>query len=126
MRLVIAGSRHFDHITIGDIQYFIGKFGITDITEIVEGGARGVDNAAKQYALAHGIPYKECNANWEEHGHIAGPIRNTEMAGYGDALLLIWNGNSPGSQSIKGATIRLNKPVYEVILRYQPPLPGKK
>lgn len=34
------------------------------------------------------------------YGRAGGPIRNAKMAEYGDALLLIWDGKSRGSQSM--------------------------
>jgi hypothetical protein len=52
-----------------------------------------------------------------KHGRSAGPKRNRKMAEYSDALLLIWDGESPGSSSMKKAMIALGKPVFEVILR---------
>ncbi len=38
------------------------------------------------------------------------------MALYGDALLLIWDGKSRGSTSMRNEMKKLDKPVYEVIL----------
>jgi hypothetical protein len=46
---------------------------------IVEGGARGVDTFAKEYAIEHRMDYVEWPADWEEHGPRAGSIRNQEM-----------------------------------------------
>ncbi len=60
---------------------------------------------------------KEFPPDWEKHGKAAGPIRNKEMAEYADALLLIWDGKSRGSASMKKEMEKLEKPIYEVILK---------
>lgn len=56
-------------------------------------------------------------ADWEKFGKVAGHIRNKQMAEEGDALLLIWDGESKGSANMKDNMIKLGKPVYEVILK---------
>ena len=99
----------------------------TKVTEIVSGGATGVDACAKRLTQDKyptdmiGMrlvgKYKEFPANWENHGKAAGPIRNKQMAEYADALLLIWDGESRGSANMKKEIQKLKKPIYEVILR---------
>jgi hypothetical protein len=39
------------------------------------------------------------------------------MAEYADALLLIWDGKSRGSLNMKQQMLKLEKPVYEVIVK---------
>ncbi len=85
--------------------------------EIVCGMAKGIDLSGKRCAEYIGIPIKEFPADWGKHGKAAGHIRNTEMANYADALLLIWDGESRGSANMKYQMNQLGKPVYEVILR---------
>lgn len=46
---------------------------------IVEGGAKGADTIAREWATDRGIEYREYPAKWSEHGRAAGPIRNQEM-----------------------------------------------
>lgn len=118
MKLIIAGSRHFEE----DIVYAkLVEIRITDhpmvqATEIVSGKAKGVDSAGEAYAEFYGnIPVKEFPAEWDKYKGRAGPIRNNKMAVYADALLLIWDGKSTGSQHMKNAMIALGKPVYEFV-----------
>ena len=54
--------------------------------------------------------------DWKTKGRAAGPIRNKEMAIYADILLLIWDGKSRGSKSMKDEMLKLQKPIYEVII----------
>lgn len=86
--------------------------------EIVSGGCpTGPDAAAKLIPKYIGVTYKEFPADWEAYGKAAGPKRNQQMAEYGDALLLIWDGESRGSFNMLRNMIKLGKPVYEVILK---------
>lgn len=120
MKLIIAGSRtfEFDHDFIHEAMYAVNNYKkkFLDL-EIVSGGAKGIDEAAKKYAQAWEKPYKEFAADWEAHGKAAGPIRNKQMAEYADALLLIWDGESKGSANMKKEMEKLKKPVYEVIIK---------
>ncbi len=87
------------------------------ITEIVSGDAHGVDTSGENYADAADLPVKFFYPDWDTHGKAAGPIRNRRMAEYADALLLIWDGKSKGSASMKAEMTKLNKPIYEVIMK---------
>jgi hypothetical protein len=91
-------------------------FHIQDIKEIVSGGAIGVDKEGEHFASHMDLPIKRFLPDWDKYGKGAGPIRNKEMAQYGDVLLLIWNGDSHGSKSMEREMKKLNKPVYEIIL----------
>lgn len=117
MKLIIAGSRTLD-LPSSFIQGCVDLIG-TDgqLTEIVEGGAAGVDWSGEQWARQNKIPVKTIKADWNKFGPKAGPLRNKEMAQYGDELLLIWNGTSKGSASMKKEMQKLNKPIYEVIIK---------
>jgi len=88
MKTIIAGSR-----TIIDpkvIEEAIAASGFT-ITEVVCGGAKGVDTLGKNWAVDRGIPVKMFPADWEAHGKAAGPIRNSEMAIYADQAICIFD-----------------------------------
>ena len=89
----------------------------TDTNEVVSGGAKGVDSVVPLLRKYVGVHYKEFLADWDTHGKPAGHIRNKQMADYGDALLLIWDGESKGSKNMKENMQRLGKPVYEVIMK---------
>lgn len=115
MKLIIAGGRNVPDIDSESIQAFINYHGITGITEIVSGTAKGVDRAGEDYANENGIPLKQFPANWAYYGRAAGHIRNKEMAEYADALLVIWDGKSSGSGNMKDNMIKLGKPYWEII-----------
>lgn len=117
MKLIIAGSRKANYSKTA-ILTELNKNGIytTDIIEIVSGGADGIDKSGEIFASECTYPLKKFPADWAKHGRAAGPIRNRQMAQYADALLLIWDGKSPGSKSMKAEMTKLKKPVYEVIV----------
>jgi hypothetical protein len=85
--------------------------------EFVHGGCKsGVDAWVAEVTDTYWdiSPTKVFEAEWEKYGNRAGPLRNKKMAVYGDRLLLIWDGESKGSLSMKKAMLEMNKPVYEI------------
>lgn len=98
MRTIIAGSRDITDQRTVDIAIANSHFAIT---ELVSGGARGVDRCGERYAEMRGIPVKQFLADWNGPlGKGAGHARNREMAAYADALIAIWDGKSPGTKSM--------------------------
>ena len=124
MKLAICGSRTFifEHETILDL---VGVFypGVKEdiimkfFTEIVSGGAKGIDSSAKILAEFLDVKFKCFPADWDKHGNSAGPIRNKEIADYSDELLLIWDGKSPGSKNVKDQFLKQKKKVWEIIIQ---------
>jgi hypothetical protein len=118
MKLIIAGTRtlNFD---IGTIQNLIDASipMNLEIKQIVSGTCQGIDQSGEHYADFQNIQVKRFKPDWKKHGNAAGPIRNAEMAEYADALLLIWDGESKGSANMKMNMTKLNKPVYEIIIK---------
>lgn len=117
MKLIIAGSRHLD-IPKEMIDWIIGQFqDLNDVNEIVSGTAKGVDTSGELFAKRYNMGLTKFPANWEEYGKKAGHLRNAEMAEYADALLLVWDGLSNGSANMKNQMLKLDKPVYEFIIK---------
>jgi hypothetical protein len=117
MKLIIAGSRTIagnGSLINGAIQHFqlTGK-----VSEVVSGTASGIDSLGEKWAAHYKIKIKRFPAEWNKYGNSAGPIRNKDMAEYADALLLIWDGLSRGSKSMKTEMQKAKKDIYEVILK---------
>ena len=94
MKTIIAGSRDFnDYETLLAVLLKVGWH----ISEVVSGGAHGVDQLGERFAKANGITYTVFKADWDQFGRRAGMLRNKEMANYADACVVIWNGHSSGS-----------------------------
>jgi hypothetical protein len=110
MKVVIAGSR-CSYIPNISIWRSITSNDI-DVTEIVSGGASGVDSCAIYYANEYNIPYRVFLADWTKYGQAAGPIRNKQMAEYADILIAFPGGR--GTANMISQMKLLNKPIYEV------------
>jgi len=111
MKTIIAGSRNITDQIIVDRAVFLSGFQ-RDITEVVCGMATGVDLLGQQWAINHNIPVKEMPANWYKYGRAAGHKRNWEMAEYADALIAVWDGESPGTRSMIKYAKELRLQVY--------------
>ena len=118
MRTIIAGSR-----TITDpkvIEEAIAASGFA-ITEVVCGGAAGVDTLGKDWATLRGIPVKMFPADWDAHGKAAGPIRNEEMAKYADQAICIFDvqAENKGTKNMSKTARANNKPVYSHMTNFK-------
>lgn len=109
MKTIIAGSRIFHDTPM--IARAVKASGFK-ITEVVSGGAMGVDFAGETWAGILGIPVKRFQAEWRKYGHSAGPIRNREMANYADALIAIWDGKSRGTSNMIAVARELGLDIY--------------
>jgi len=117
MKTIVAGSRNITdyekvHKAIYESPWVI--------TEVVSGGARGVDKLGEQAAEAFGIPVKVFPADWATHGRAAGPIRNQQMLEYSEALIAIWDGDSRGTADMIRRSQKAGIPVHIVRVNNQP------
>jgi hypothetical protein len=124
MKLLIAGSRSLDSDSVlrdkkksyivDDIISILDLFPKT----VIHGDcSKGPDSWAKQYCRDFSVREDRYPADWDNLGRGAGHIRNGEMAKVADELLLIWDGVSKGSENMKNRMLKLNKPVYEIIIK---------
>ncbi len=93
MKVAVIGSRN---LSIDDL----GKYLPPDTTEIVSGGARGVDTSAREYARAHGIKLTEFLPDYSTHGRQAPILRNIQIIDYADVVLAFWDGKSNGTRFV--------------------------
>jgi hypothetical protein len=99
MRLIIAGGRNVAETDVYR-ALLVCPWTNADITEVVSGCAKGADTFGEEWARRMSIPVMHFPANWELYGRAAGPIRNREMATHADALLAVWDGQSPGTKDM--------------------------
>lgn len=106
MRVIIAGGREVKiDRGVELVKEAIAASGF-EITEIVNGGANGIDAAARKYwhnrfdGKIPEFPLRTMSADWNKYGKSAGPIRNREMARNADALIAIWDGQSRGTKNM--------------------------
>lgn len=100
MKTIIAGGRDVtDYGVVEDAVAAAQEKGFV-ITEVVSGGASGVDYLGEVYARNHNLPIRRFKADWDRYKKAAGPIRNQEMAVYGESLIAIWDGISRGTKNM--------------------------
>lgn len=89
--LIVAGGRDED---ITDAHYIILERVVNLLypVVIIEGGQRGIDTFARNWAKLKHIHKGTFEADWDRHGKAAGPIRNRQMAKVADAVLLFNGG----------------------------------
>lgn len=115
MKAVIAGSRSIRKYKI--IERLIKECPFyNQITEIISGGAAGVDSMAIHFATKNEIPYKVLHTDLEKYGKKAESIRNTEMIKYGDMLIVIWDGKNKQVRELIKRFRKSLKPYYAVTL----------
>ena len=61
MKVAVIGSRN---LTIEDLGQYLPE----ETTEIVSGGAKGVDTCAREYALANGLKLTEFLPEYNRYG----------------------------------------------------------
>jgi hypothetical protein len=110
MKVIIAGSRGINP-DLGQVVTCVALSGY-DVTELVCGGAAGVDRAGRHWADHFKIPVKLFMPDWNTHSKSAGMIRNKQMGDYADALVAIWDCESRGTAHMIRHMQQLEKPYY--------------
>lgn len=90
MRVAVVGSRTLTVPNLGD---YLPE----NVSEIVSGGARGVDQCARAYALSHGIRLTEYLPDYARHGRRAPLMRNDLIVARAELVLAFWDGRSRGT-----------------------------
>ena len=107
MRVAIVGSRN---VTVSDI----GKH-ISNVEEIVSGGAVGVDRCAAEYAKENGIRLTVFLPQYKLYGRAAPIKRNKQIVDYADKIIAFWDGSSKGTLSVIKYAQKIGKPCEIVI-----------
>lgn len=93
MKVAVIGSRG---LTVSDL----GKYLPENTTEIVSGGAKGVDTSAREYALSHGIKLTDFLPEYTKYGRSAPLKRNITIIEYSDIVIAFWDGKSRGTKFV--------------------------
>lgn len=111
MKLAIIGSRN---LTIDNLEEYIPD----GISEIVSGGAKGIDTCAEKYAHTHGIKLTVFLPDYKRFGRYVAPLkRNMEIIEYSDHVIAFWDGISRGTLFVINKCREMNKniTVYKII-----------
>lgn len=130
MKCAIIGDRTFEDYELLKKIIKKSKF---KITEIVSGGAKGVDTLAERYAEENNIPIKIFEANWkdlnqpgaeirermnkwtgkmEKYVFNAGFLRNTDIINYAECVIAIPSLTTSGTKDGIEKAKKQNKPMY--------------
>ncbi|MDE6764525.1 MAG: DNA-protecting protein DprA [Oscillospiraceae bacterium] len=93
MKVAVIGSRG---LTIDNLERYLPP----ETTEIISGGARGIDACAKEYAIAHSIKLTEFLPEYEKYGRSAPLKRNITIIKSADIILAFWDGKSNGTRFV--------------------------
>ena len=104
MKVAVIGSRN---LRVDDLGEYLPE----GVTEIVSGGARGIDTCARNYALANGLKLTEFLPEYEKYGRGAPLRRNITIIEYADFVLAFWDGKSRGTKYVIDNCKKRNIPV---------------
>lgn len=96
MKCIIAGSRSINQYCVLDTALDASGWQ-DDITEVVSGGAQGVDALGEEWAYKNHRHLTIFPADWDTYGRSAGMRRNRTMSMYATHLVAIWDGKSKGT-----------------------------
>ncbi len=104
MKLLIIGSRSIKNL---DLSPYISS----EVDTVISGGARGIDLLAEQYADLHRLSKFILRPRYDLYGRAAPLKRNEQMVDIADAVLVIWDGHSNGTQFTIKYAQKMNKPI---------------
>ena len=122
MRVIVAGSRDFKNI---ELVYSFINLCPFKITELVSGGAAGIDKIGEMWAEENKVPIKKFIPEYHNLNPIIAPLlRNIEMAEYADALIAVWKDQSNGTKHMIEQMIKRHKPYVVMELDPQEEIVG--
>lgn len=108
MKVAIIGSRS---LVVNNLEKYLPA----DTTEVVSGGAIGIDRCARSYAQRNGLKLTEFLPDYETYGKYAPLKRNLDIIDYADVVYAFWDGTSNGTSFVidncrkKGKKVRVFK-----------------
>lgn len=109
MKVAVVGSRD---LNITNLEEYLPE----NVSEIVSGGAKGVDSSAREYALKNKIPLTEFLPDYKRFGKFSPLKRNLQIIVYADIVIAFWNGKSHGTKYTIDNCEKLNVPIKVVLI----------
>lgn len=113
MKIAIVGSRE---LRIDDLSEFIPD----NVTEIISGGAVGIDTCAEEFARKKGIKMTVFLPDYKRYKRGAPFVRSRAMIEAADEVIAFWNGKSRGTKYSIDFCRRSGKKITVYILETQP------
>jgi hypothetical protein len=83
MKVLVTGSRSWDDRDL--LESTLDGYR-SEMTELIEGCAKGADQMAEAWAVSRGVSLHHFPADWKRKHRAAGPVRNREMLKHGPDL----------------------------------------
>jgi hypothetical protein len=117
MKLAIVGSRNYSNYQqfCQLIDEALAKWllGVTNVEEVVSGGAQGADLMAERWARERKIPVKIFRPDWNKWGKAAGPMRNQLIIEYATHVVAFPSKDGRGTQDSISRAKKLKRELYE-------------
>lgn len=117
LKVAVIGSRHAGEDTYHMILQQLPR----GCSQIISGGARGVDTLAKRAAAQLGIKHVCIRPRYQRYGRSAPLVRNIDIVENADCVLAFWDGKSKGTRHALGCCIKMGKP-FKIYLIDQLPV----
>jgi hypothetical protein len=101
MKVIVCGGRDFPSPAQiwNELDRLHAEYAFT---ELMHGGARGVDSFAREWAATKPeIRRYVCNAEWGKYGKAAGPKRNSRMLQWNPDLVIAFPGGAGTADMIR-------------------------
>ncbi len=109
MKVAVIGSRG---LLVENLEEYLPP----ETTEIISGGARGIDSCAREYALRHRLKLTEYLPEYSRYGRAAPLKRNITIIEDADLVPAFWDGVSHGTKYVIDHCKKQNIPVEIHIL----------
>jgi hypothetical protein len=109
VRVLVCGGRDFTDWAL--LKDTLDGLEPMQASVIIHGAARGADTLASCWGKLRKVPVWAFQADWEKHGHAAGPFRNAQMIAEGLPDLVVafpgGRGTADMVRQARGAGVRV-------------------
>lgn len=110
MKVAVIGQRN---LFVEDFSKYLPA----ETTEIISGGAKGIDSCIEIYAAKNNIKVTVIKPEYEKYGKSAPLQRNMVIVAESDIVIAFWNGESKGTAFVIENCKKQNKPCKIVYLK---------
>lgn len=108
-KILVCGGREYNDASY--LNKVLCELSTDKDVVIIQGGARGADSLAKEWAMNTGVEFIEVKADWNRHGKSAGPIRNNEMLKLKPDLVVAF----PGGRGTDNMVMQASKACVPIV-----------